>query len=1370
MKKNTSGSQGLKADPNRQADDKLRGYLYQIWHSVNSWLDLADDEILYLEGAEDFDRLSGDTATAVQVKDTRAPITLRSKEVNDAINHYWKLRTHHPNLTIKFRLLTRSKVGREKGDPFGEGQAGLHLWQRCMGNSEVIYQISNFLQTEKRISKDVEEFLKQENPDVVYEQLIKPISWETDGKGASFVEISISDKLVLHGNRYNISPSHSKKVVDNLLKEALMVATRKDNRQLTRVRFLEIFEEKTTQRVPIQHLRYMPRDSPPIDHVGSAIVGPSEITIQSLSLIQTDIPPLYPDFAPREDLVESISTILQLEGLAVIWGGAGMGKTTLAKLIANRISDSSVWVNCTKKSSSLVEQLLLQLANGVSGQSLHNNIVLDDLNLQAQQLRQYEEALGILVYRILEHGGKLIITSQHRLSHNLTRRLKVTSAVVISVPVFTISEIEQFAQQMGCPINHTSTWAKVIRMHTSCHPRLVHARLVRLREGDWKHDRDQNILETPREVIEEQKEARQLLGDLTEDQRELLYRLSLMPIGFSRACALNIGEIPEPIPHPGDILNQLVGPWIDPGNKGYYTISPLLNNAASLVWSPSKIKDLHFQIANSILELTDLTTMEAQALFVHSMQGKNKIGITAVINSLIAAPPEKWKLLNQEFAWIIYIHTNPAKELFPGETFLNHLFRLLQYRISADIEPEYAPKILQVWDKEARSHKTEKSYPLIRMTLATQALISYKVFLPVKQMVAYLEELISIVNGNKDVDEIREVNRLLESQIPKPLTGKVNRFSLLFDFILARRPFHVPILRDLIDALDDLKPEIRNLLCASFRESWATSQMLVDNVWITEAELDNPDWTRCHQVYDTLIERAIVWGFPHIAFAAARGKAVIQDEYLHNFNSAHKILQDIIVKVGQSPIIEEAQAFLYLRQGHYKEAYSIYSRILPSWELPTGEWGGLRFLEVYRRAAICAAYLNLWAEAVNLFKEAGKKAQESGEIEQYIGLYADAGFSQFKAGDISGSLELLNWTQEEFQQLPQEDADLGYFTLKKLLGYLITWVAKHDQLVEFAEPPPGFCSNPDRDDEIMSYPNYPIQYLRLHLAQMEYKYNLGSTIFERTRNVEHRQLYPYLDFSLTHLELLYLFKFGKFEELPRLISQLAYAFDVTKKHRESGKGIEDKGIHPISADESSGFFSVRDIIDMLVPALLVQISRSANVDRSLFAWRNDSLGLPIQGNMILSLDLIDSILSTDGGDAATIIRDQAASPEERLVAAFKIVQDFDTNPDSLFYAHLLLMISIIEKDKALEWDKYILNDLANILSRQWLEKTKFRATLKIPVVSIPQIEQACHSSEAGKKKIGQILLAAYQGVSVKLSPDDLQQIRILDRRRDPAPS
>ena len=348
-----------------------------------------------------------------------------------------------------------------------------------------------------------------------------------------------------------------------------MVATQKESRELTLARFLEIFEEKTTQRVPIQHLRYMQIPSTIMDTVvGLTLIGSqSDVTIQSHSSIQTNIPPLYSNFAPRTDLTTSIQSKLQSEGLAVIQGGTGIGKTTLAKLTANTISGSWFWLNFTKKDSSQVIQLLQQLSIEVSNQSSPINIVLDDLNLQPQQLRQYEEALGTVVYRVLEYGAKLLITSQHDLPNDVIRRLGVSPSVVIHIPNFTIHEIEQFAQQLGCPTDHAKTWAKLIRLHTSGHPRLVHARLTQLQMKDWRGDENESIFQTPQEVVEEREEARQLLVDLSEDQRELLYRLSLISIEFRRDCALNIGEIPESIPHPGDTFSQLVGPWIDPSQE-----------------------------------------------------------------------------------------------------------------------------------------------------------------------------------------------------------------------------------------------------------------------------------------------------------------------------------------------------------------------------------------------------------------------------------------------------------------------------------------------------------------------------------------------------------------------------------------------------------------------------------------------------------------------------------------------------------------------------------------------------------------------------------------------------------------------------------
>ena len=1382
MAKQKSEIQVLTSDPKRQANDALRGYFYQILHSVDAWLDLNEDEILYLEGAEDFDRVSDDTATVAQVKDTQHNITLRSQEVSDAINHYWELQANHPDLNVKFRFLTRSKIGAEQGNPFGKGQKGLQVWSRCSDDEAAIKEISKFLQDEGKISGEVDAFLKKASPQEIYECLIEPIAWETDNKEASYVEESIKEKLILHGAQDNIPPSYSGAVVDHLLKEAFTVATQQENRALTRARFLEIFEEKTTLRVPIQQALQM--QATMADSFRALSMGvSSDITIQSQPPILTTIPPPYPDVTPRKDLLASIQSQLQSEGIAVIRGGAGRGKTTLAKLTASAISGSWFWLDFTNIDSPQSVQLLRQLAIEVSNQSSQVNIVLDDLNLQPQELQQYEEVLGIIVYRILERGAKLLITSQHKLPNNLIRRLGVSNSVAILVPDFTIPEIEQFAQQLGCPPKHAKNWAKLIQLHTSGHPRLVHVRLSQLKETDWELNKNESISQTPREVVEEREEARQLLTYLPEEQREFLYRLSLVFTSFRKDYALNIGEIPESIPHPGDVFSQVVGPWIDPVNETYYKISPLLNNAANQVWSESRINDLHTQIANAILKAKGLTTIEAQAVFYHSMIGQNKEGLVAIIQALISMSENNWKQLSQEFFWLIFVKTNPPETLFPEDAFVNYLFRLLQYRIAVEVEPDSAPNILEIWDKETKPHEPHKSYLLCRLMLAMHALIYFQVPLPVKQMVGYLKEIIDIKEGDK---EVQEIYGNFEGNLEEHQTDKANFFSILFSFIFARRPFYAPALSELIDELDELQPKIRTLLLADLENDNISSRVMIDSVWMAEADLENPDWTRCLQVYDKVIERTIAWGYLHITSAAARGKAIIYEEYLHDPDTAHQVLQDIVSKVGTSPVIEEERATVYFHHKNYKEALNIYEHILPEWN-PPPEKLDLGPAFGCRRAAICAAHLGDWEKAATFFEDGARRYQELGSDEGYIGFHADAGFAHFKAGNMLNSMKFLILALQEFEMLPQDNTNIKYFTLKKRLQYVIIWITKHSSVflntknfpIKLIEPPPGCCSDPEtnkndpekinkklldnlgilkvlEDFNISRLEDFdiPVEYSWVHLARIEYKFGLGTTAYEHALQITDRDAYPSLRFFLFFLESQYDFRNKAFDELPQRMYQLADACVSMQKHEQSGKKIGEKGFYTVSPVELSSFASVENIIDMLVAALLVQLSANENTTEILAIWRVNSSGLPIEQNMIIALDLIEPLLLGEENQALTVMRTPEAKNEERRVAALKVVHNREIAPQNLFYAHTLIT-SLIGKT----WEEHVVIDLAELLSKQWLNKIKFQAVLKTPMITVPQIEQACNSRETGKKKIGQILLAAHQAVSLKVPFDILQQFR-----------
>ena len=113
----------LLGDPQREAADLQRGIVFQIWSGLRAWMDLTDQQQLWLEGAEDYDVVDVEDATAVQLKATAANITLRSDSVIDALNSYWLIRSQN-NKNITFRFITTSAVGTERSDPLGAGNPG----------------------------------------------------------------------------------------------------------------------------------------------------------------------------------------------------------------------------------------------------------------------------------------------------------------------------------------------------------------------------------------------------------------------------------------------------------------------------------------------------------------------------------------------------------------------------------------------------------------------------------------------------------------------------------------------------------------------------------------------------------------------------------------------------------------------------------------------------------------------------------------------------------------------------------------------------------------------------------------------------------------------------------------------------------------------------------------------------------------------------------------------------------------------------------------------------------------------------------------------------------------------------------------------
>jgi len=120
----------------QQAHDKIRGYGFQCWLSVEAWLDLGPKDLLFLECAEDFAKFTAAGGADIgQAKATAAEITLRSADVVEAINHYWAFRGQDEKISIRYSLLTTANITTEQGDPF-KGVAGLALWREVAATND----------------------------------------------------------------------------------------------------------------------------------------------------------------------------------------------------------------------------------------------------------------------------------------------------------------------------------------------------------------------------------------------------------------------------------------------------------------------------------------------------------------------------------------------------------------------------------------------------------------------------------------------------------------------------------------------------------------------------------------------------------------------------------------------------------------------------------------------------------------------------------------------------------------------------------------------------------------------------------------------------------------------------------------------------------------------------------------------------------------------------------------------------------------------------------------------------------------------------------------------------------------------------------
>lgn len=1350
----------LKGNPRRQAVDALRGYEYQIWHTVHDWLDLKGEALLFVEGAEDFDVVSSTSATVNQIKDTKAKITLRTPAVFEAISHFWQLQKDHPSTRVFFRFVTRSEIGVEQGNPFGVGVAGLELWKRSTNQPAAIAALSGFLVLESKLPPDLIQFLKAGKSEDTYAKLIAPIVWETRSPQVEIVEEAVRRKLILHGESRvpPLPPSEASKVVSRLLKEVFSIATKQNNRCLDYARFLELFEEETTERVPHQELAKL-RSLATNSTLQLASLGLPESTtaFQAAVPVGTNIPPTPVDIAPRSNVVTELVATLQEFGVLVLVGSTGTGKTTLAKLTAVNCGGTWRWISFTAVAPQQYAVAFRSLAVLLDQTPGANCILLDDVNLLPEHSRQLEDYLAGVLYTILQRKGRLIITGQKALPQRLSQHLGLNEKSTQVAPALTHHEITDFAIQLGCQSKENAqAWAAITFIHTSGHVQLVHAQMKHLVRQGWPMPSTDDALQQPTDVGQALSEARMLLQALPDGHRQLLYRLSIVAGLFRRDHAVAIGELKPVVPFVGDACDQLMGPWIERVDHEYMRVSPLLKNCGAQVWSAETTKEWHESIGITILRCSPRTAWEASTVLMHGISSRSGGLILATVNSILGGAEKVIKAVAPALFWLKYFN-KPGTPIFPESKSVNFMLRLLQFRVAAELEPETtAADVLAAWESDPLPDSPPEFVKMARILYLGSLLQQIKVPIAPRKLVRAIVETANLMEGFPPLKEAFDKAGVAKDEAGQPEPFDSIGVALL---ITIARPASVRFLEELLDALEQDAPDaIRERMFAGLRKNEVLVRMFLDAVWLEESKSSSPNWSNCIRVFEKCIAMAQRWNVSELVYSAARGIAIIRDEYQNDERGALDVLDRYAPREGLPSItIENERATVLLHLNDYNGALACWERILPVWQNPPVT-EDTAVLFALNKAGKAAARAGNWKKAAALFADGASRSALLSQHVQAAGFHTDAAWALWKAGEYLPAFHLLCETLSSVEALSGQQMTHYAAKVQKSFGHILVCIKReleHEDYGEPGEPPPGLASDPEASDKWQAP---PMLWCLVFLAEIECYLKLEPIMLPQARSRVTASRSPLMHSLIAELEVRYAFGRMQFDRLPQICRELEAGVLTSSNQREKGRtGFEEAEAKSLSVGPTE---QVQSILPTLLTHALIASCAGDGVPQELIErWRENARGLSGCAWVNGWLDFAKKAFVLPTPDALAMLGDDKLPNDLRLLAATRLSNDLDAGVDRMFNAQVWI-VGWLGQSKMF-WKYDVASHFASCLARVWKKQCGFKATLRNPRLTVPEIERECDSKDEGIAKAAKILLAAANAVTIQLNDEMRKQLQAL---------
>ncbi|MGQ2969377.1 MAG: hypothetical protein ACT6RF_11580 [Allorhizobium sp.] len=982
----------------------IAGFRYQLLHSVSALTALAEHETLHLEVSEDYSVTSPGAETSHQVKNSQAAsgppaYSLHSQTIRDSISRFWQASTGSSS-ERRLVFMARGGTAIERAHVFPNGQPGLLYWKAAAIDADT-QPIRDAL---KALFKDqpLGNWLASEPSDEdLRTRLLRRISWQLELASAADLSVQVKDQLRPFYHERGWPVTLAETATKLLLERLLEVASRPvaADRKVTKNDLREIIEKTATDA-------YLAGGSSPTP---AAVVNDR----QDILFSELDV---FPPAASRSEAVNDVLT--QARGEPIIWlhGAHGVGKSTLAKLIANRTRGNWLVVDLWPVRNDEVSALAAwrELLRRVSSEAL-DGIIIDDFVDDAA--RTLAARLASLTRTISQRGIRIIITSHQAPSPGQLFDAGSNLRASIQAPYFTQADVAELVRLAPSPVETmVDGWAALLHITTrGGHPVLVMAKLASLRARNWPDEAlFEDIASPVSEAIkltreEARRELLATLRDLDESRSleagQLLRRAAAVFDRLDDALLLKLAAAEPALRNAGDLVALLKGAWLEILPLNDIRVSPLLADITDDV-PQTELKSWRRLAAIHWLSTRKLNERTLPLCFWNAYWGEEDFALLKICEVMITMEMDTLRGAAPILAPVTFLRTDQA--LYPSNPTVGLYLRALQFQVADAVDkPDIAGAAARRFILEAEPLGDVRA--MMMVTAAPRFLFSSS---------AHIGPSLRIEVALKIRECMPRAEELLGSDVMRAMTLPA-RFTPdmdLADFLFTTIINHIGGSEEELaafKALDQCPADVRNRFLDAMSAIYDDPSVFVHSGWSRE-QTEGRDMTRSLVLYDEIKDIALGWQRSDVVAHVWCARSIILDEGLGRTGDAVAAIEDAIMEMGPLVPLLRQKVKVLRHLGREEEAAELLLHI----EDTVGSGSPIERALALRDGALALTKSRRYPEAIRLFTKA-REALLSNPLYRSlsVGFLIEKGLAHWLFGSKAEAVRFSSEALEEVENI-----------------------------------------------------------------------------------------------------------------------------------------------------------------------------------------------------------------------------------------------------------------------------------------------------------------------------------------------------------------